>query len=70
MQVADDLLARSRQEARAGAKIIDWGEESAFLLSEDVPTVLDQARTLTREEGIYLQLALQPVLRTQEFPFA
>src|SRR5262249_46065114 len=42
MQVAVDLLARSRQEARAGAKIINWGEESAFLLSEDVPMVPEQ----------------------------
>ena len=64
LQITDDLLARSRQEARAGAKIITWAEESAFLLSEDVPTVLEQAR----DEGVYLQLALQPILHTQQFP--
>src|SRR5262249_52940977 len=44
LPIADDLLARSRQEAHAGAKIITWAEESAFLLTEDVPAVLDQAR--------------------------
>jgi len=70
LQITDDLLARSRQEARAGAKIITWAEESAFLLSEDVPLVLEQARSVAREEGVYLQLALQPVMRSQEFPFA
>ena len=70
LQVADDLLARSRQEARAGAKVITWAEESAFLLSEDVPSVLDQARAVAREEGVYLQLGLQPILRTEQFPFA
>jgi apolipoprotein N-acyltransferase len=32
--------------------------------------VLEQARAVTREEGVYLQLALQPILRTQQFPFA
>jgi apolipoprotein N-acyltransferase len=69
LQIADDLLARSRQEARAGANIITWAEESAFLLSEDVPTVLEQARSAAREEGVYLQLALQPILHTQQFPF-
>src|SRR5262249_7296986 len=70
LQVTDDLLARSRQEARAGAKIITWAEESAFLLTEDVPTVVEQARAVAREEGVYLQLGLQPILRSQQFPFA
>jgi apolipoprotein N-acyltransferase len=70
LQVTDDLLARSRQEARAGAKFVTWAEESAFLLTEDVPSVLEQARAVAREEGVYLQLALQPILRTQQFPFA
>jgi apolipoprotein N-acyltransferase len=70
LQVTDDLLARSRQEARAGAKIITWAEESAFLLTEDVPSVVEQAQVVAREEGVYLQLALQPILHTQQFPFA
>jgi apolipoprotein N-acyltransferase len=70
LKVTDDLLARSRQEARAGAKIISWGEESAFLLAEDVPTVLEQSRSLARSEGIYLQIAIQPILRSRDFPFA
>jgi apolipoprotein N-acyltransferase len=70
LQITDDLLARSRQEARAGAKVITWAEESAFLLAEDVPGVLEQARAVARDEGVYLQLALQPILRTQQFPFA
>jgi hypothetical protein len=47
------------QEARAEAKVITWAEESAFLLEEDVPTVLEQARSVARDEGVYLQLALQ-----------
>jgi apolipoprotein N-acyltransferase len=70
LQVTDDLLARSRQQARAGAKIITWAEESAFVLTEDVPAVLDQARSVAREEHVYLQLGLQPILHTQQFPFA
>jgi apolipoprotein N-acyltransferase len=70
MRIVDELLARSRQEARAGAKIITWAEESAFILKEDEPDVLAQAQAVAREEGIYLQLALQPILRTQKFPFA
>jgi apolipoprotein N-acyltransferase len=70
MQIVDDLLARSRQEARAGAKIITWAEESAFILKEDEPVVLQKAQAVAREEHVYLQLALQPILRTQQYPFA
>jgi apolipoprotein N-acyltransferase len=70
LQVTDDLLARSRQEARAGAKIITWAEESAFVLTEDVPALLEQARNVAREEHVYLQVGLQPILHTQQFPFA
>src|SRR5262249_30196198 len=70
MQISDDLLARSRKEARAGAQIITWAEESAFLLTEDVPSVVEQARNIARDEKVYLQLALQPILHTQQFPFA
>jgi len=70
MQVVDDPLARSRQEAQAGAKIITWAEESAFLLAEDVPAVVEEARAVARDEGVYLQLGLQPVLRSQGFPVA
>jgi apolipoprotein N-acyltransferase len=70
MQIVDDLLARSRQEARSGAKIITWAEESAFILKEDEPAVLAQAQAVAREEKVYLQLALQPILRTQQYPFA
>jgi apolipoprotein N-acyltransferase len=70
MPVVDDLLARSRKEAQAGAKMITWAEESAFILKEDEPTVLEKAKALAREEHVYLQLGLQPILRTQHFPFA
>jgi apolipoprotein N-acyltransferase len=70
LQIVDDLVARSRQEARAGAKLITWGEESAFILKEDEPSVLAQAQTVAREEQVYLQIALQPVLRSQAFPHA
>jgi apolipoprotein N-acyltransferase len=70
MQIVDDLLARSRQEARAGAKVITWAEESAFILEEDEPAVLAQAQAVAREEKVYLQLALQPILRSQQYPFA
>jgi len=65
MQIVTDLLSRSRQEARAGAKIITWSETGAFVLQEDEPAVLEQARALAREENIYLQIGIMLILRTQ-----
>jgi apolipoprotein N-acyltransferase len=70
LQITEDLLTRSRQEARAGAKIVTWAEESTFLLAEDVPAVLEEARSVARDEHIYLQIAIQPIFQTQQFPFA
>ncbi len=70
MKVVDDLVARSRQEAQASAKIITWADESAFILKEDEPIVLQKAEAVAREEHVYLQLGLQPILRTQQYPFA
>lgn len=69
MQIVDDLLARSQQEARAGAKIITWSETGAFILKEDEAVVLDQARALAREESIHLQIGLMVIRRTAQLPF-
>lgn len=57
-QIADDLLARSQLEARAGAKIVLWPEEGAPVLQEDEPALIQQAATLARQEGIFLNLGL------------
>jgi apolipoprotein N-acyltransferase len=57
----DDLLARSQQEAAAGAKIVVWPEASpvsATILQEDEPALIQRAGTLAREAGIYLDMGL------------
>jgi apolipoprotein N-acyltransferase len=57
----DDLLARSQQEARAGAKIVVWPETSptgASILQEDEPALIQRAGALAREAGIYLDMGL------------
>jgi apolipoprotein N-acyltransferase len=58
--VFDELLARSAQEASAGAKIIVWPESSGnvFLLQEDEATLLERASALARTTGTYLDLAM------------
>jgi apolipoprotein N-acyltransferase len=56
-----DMLAHSQQEAHAGAKIVIWPEASptgANVLQEDEPALLQQAGTLAKQEGIYLDMGL------------
>jgi apolipoprotein N-acyltransferase len=65
----DDLLARSRAQARSGAKIIAWSEAAAFALQEDKAARVAQAATLAREEGVYLQIALIVVAQTDRHPY-
>jgi apolipoprotein N-acyltransferase len=57
----DDLLARSQQEARAGAKIVVWPEASpvgASVLQEDEPALIQRASALAQQAGIYLDMGL------------
>jgi apolipoprotein N-acyltransferase len=59
--LTNDLLERSRKEARAGAKIVVWPEGSpvgANVVDEDRPALLRQAAAVARQEGIYLDLGV------------
>ncbi|HEX6483302.1 MAG TPA: nitrilase-related carbon-nitrogen hydrolase [Ktedonobacteraceae bacterium] len=70
-QIDDDLLTRSQQEARAGAKVVVWPELGALVLQEDETTFLQQARSVARESGIYLDMGLAVILPpSQKPPFA
>jgi apolipoprotein N-acyltransferase len=68
--VLDDLFARSRQYARAGARIVIWAETAAFILEEDAAAVFEQAGALAREENIYLQIGVMVIQRAQEHPYS
>ena len=68
--VIDDLMARTRKEAQAGAKIVSWSEAAGFVLKEDEAALIRRAEVLAREERIYLQLSLIVQLRAQDYPFA
>ena len=57
-QINDDLLARSAREARAGAKIVFWGEANGFVFKSDEQELVDRASQLARAEGVYLGLGL------------
>ena len=52
-----DLLSRTRQAARAGARIVVWSEQAGNVLVSDKPAYLAKAASVAQEEGIYLQVA-------------
>jgi apolipoprotein N-acyltransferase len=64
----DDLVARTHRAARAGARIVVWAEASAYEFIEDKDAVLEQARSVARTEGIYLQIGVLWLLPTRQYP--
>lgn len=68
--ILDDLFGRTREQARAGAQLVMWSEVAAHILKEDEPTILERARTVARQEHIYLQVALDVILHAQQHPYA
>lgn len=62
--VLDDLFARTRRAARAGAKVVAWSEAAAVVFKDDEQALLDQAAQVAREEGIYLELGTVFILPT------
>jgi apolipoprotein N-acyltransferase len=65
----DQMLARSQTALDIGAKIVAWQESSAWVLEEDKPAVLDQAATLAKRYGAYLQVSLEVFTRTPSLPY-
>jgi apolipoprotein N-acyltransferase len=66
--LAEDLLARTRQAARGGAKIVAWSEAAAFVFKEDEAALVQRARAVARQERIYLQVGLVSLLPTDRYP--
>ncbi len=56
--VDSDLLNRSEREAKAGARIIFWGEANAPVLKEDENDLIRRGGILAKANGIYLGMVL------------
>jgi apolipoprotein N-acyltransferase len=56
--LADDLMARSEREAKAGARIIFWGESNYKGLKEDEDSLIERGRALAREYKVYLGMGM------------
>ncbi|MFJ5676506.1 nitrilase-related carbon-nitrogen hydrolase [Streptomyces sp. NPDC093097] len=57
--VLDSLLAATRREAAAGAKIVVWPEEAARVLAPDESAAIEAAREAARGPRIYLEIGLR-----------
>lgn len=66
----DELFDRTIREARAGARLVAWSEVALIVPREDEAALFARAATVARREGIYLQLGLVTVPRTDRFPYA
>lgn len=55
------LLERSRQEARAGAKLVLWSEANALVLKDDEARFVAEAGRLAAAERIYLFMAMATI---------
>lgn len=58
LALGERLLERSRRQAQAGADVIIWQEGAVIALQEDEASFVEEARTLAREEKVYLLLGL------------
>jgi apolipoprotein N-acyltransferase len=67
-KVTANLIDRTREAARAGAKIVIWSEQAANVLAADESAFLARAAATAREERIYLLVAVY--LYLPEAPFA
>jgi len=56
--INDDLLERAEREARAGARIVFFGEANAFSFKEDESELIRRGMALARASSIYLGLAV------------
>ena len=57
-EINNDLLTRTRVQARAGAKMVTWSEYNAGVFADAEAQFLEQARQVAREEQIYLAFPL------------
>jgi apolipoprotein N-acyltransferase len=56
--VQDELLAKTRTAAQAGAKIVLWSETGAPVLEADMPALLRKIAAVARAEHIYVDAAI------------
>ncbi|WP_163572281.1 nitrilase-related carbon-nitrogen hydrolase [Fodinicola feengrottensis] len=56
-----EMIARTKTEARAGAKIVVWSEESGYATKATETALIDRVRQVARTSGIYVDMHLNVV---------
>jgi apolipoprotein N-acyltransferase len=59
----DQLFQKTREQARAGSKIIFWSEMNASVFKKDESAFLNKAANLAKEEHIYLMVAYAALVK-------
>jgi apolipoprotein N-acyltransferase len=54
----DSLLERSRAEARAGARLVGWGEMNLLVFKDDEDAFLARARAIATDGHVYLAMGM------------
>ena len=65
----DWFLEGSRREARAGARLIVWPEQSLLVFDDDEPAFLERARRLASDERVYLAMGMGTIHLGDRLPF-
>jgi len=58
VELNEDLIERSRNAARAGARLVVWSETAGRILDSREQQLIIQGQELAREEGVYLFMGL------------
>jgi apolipoprotein N-acyltransferase len=65
----DWFLEGSRREARAGARLVAWPEQSLLVFAEDEPAFLERAQRLAADEHVYLAMGMGTIHLGEKLPF-
>lgn len=68
-RIQDAFLTRSAREAHAGAKIIVWPEANLIVFHDDEAAFIERARTLAREQEIYLVMGMATLYPGERYTF-
>lgn len=61
LELQQALLDSSREQARAGARIVVWSEANALVLKDDEAAFIQAGQRLAREEDVYLFMAMATI---------
>ena len=66
----NELLGRSEREARAGAKIIFWSEEAAYVLAQDETALVAKGSAVASTNHVYLGMTMAEWTPGEAHPLA